>query len=211
MKITSLGKTIKGNDHEENEDAILVDDDLKLYAVADGVSIPKGGKKAALKTTKYLKLFFKEDLKGLVERVNEKILEEMDKDPIGYTTVAVACVINNALQVANIGDSPVFLVRKDKINTLSSSDRLLETHSLLRAIGQENIEVHFNEVELLSGDYVILATDGITDVLDEKEITLATKELKTPEKIVNFLIKGAKERPKAYEDDKSIIVISVSK
>jgi protein phosphatase len=206
MKIVSFGKSVKGKTHEENEDVVTVDNKLKLYAVADGVTIPKGGGKAAIKAVKYLKLFFKKGLKGLVEKMNEKIFEEMGEDPVGYTTLAVVCIKNNILQTANVGDSSVFLVR-DKISLLTASDRLAGTHALVQTIGEEHIEVDYCEEKLKKGDYIILTTDGITDVLSDEEIFSAVKSLKEPEKIVNFLIKKAVERPKVYEDDKSIIVI----
>ncbi|MEM7821843.1 MAG: serine/threonine-protein phosphatase [Candidatus Aenigmatarchaeota archaeon] len=208
MKILCFGKSVQGKDHEENEDNLLIDLELKLFAVADGVTIPKGGKKAAEKAIKYLKLLFEKDLKGLVEKVNEKILEEMDNDPVGYTTLAVAYIKNNILQTANIGDSSIFLIR-DKISLLTASDRIFGTHALTQAIGQEYLKVDFREEKLKKGDYIILATDGITDVLSEEEIFSAVKNLKEPKKIVDFLIEKAKDRPKVYEDDKTLIVIHI--
>jgi protein phosphatase len=208
MRIATFGKTIKGEMHEENEDVVLIDSKLNLYAVADGVTIPGGGRKAAEKSIKYLKLLFKKDLKGLVEKVNEKILKEMEEDPVGYTTLAVAHIKDDILQTANVGDSSVFLVR-DKISLVTVSDRLVGTHALAQAIGEEYIKVDFHEEKLIKGDYIVLATDGITDVLSNEEIFSAVKNLKEPKKIVDFLIEKARERPKAYEDDKSIIVICI--
>jgi len=210
MRIVSFGKSVGGGMHEENEDVILVDDKVRLFAVADGVTTPSGGKKAAEKATRYLKLFFKKDLKGLVEKANEKILEEMNEDPVGYTTLTVAHIKNNVLQTANIGDSSVFLIRDDKISLITASDRLAGTHALVQVIEQKYIKVDFHEEKLNKGSYIILATDGITDVLSKEEIFSAVKSLKEPEKIVDFLIEKAVERPKVYEDDKTVIVICMS-
>jgi len=88
MKIISFGETEKGEDHLENEDAILVDDKLKLYAVVDGVTLPYGGKEAAKRAIKYLKFYFKDDLKKAIENVNKKICENKTKNQeIGSTTL----------------------------------------------------------------------------------------------------------------------------
>ena len=207
--INAYGKTEKGEMHEENEDVVLIDNKLKLFAVADGVTIPKGGKKAALKAIKYLKLLFKKDLKGLVERMNKKILEEINKDPVGYTTLAAAHIKNNILQTANVGDSSIILIRDNKISLVTASDRFVGTHALVQAIGEEYIKVDFHEEKLKKCDYIVLATDGITDVLSREEIFSAVKNLKEPKKIVDFLIEKARERPKLYEDDKTVIVIKI--
>ena len=118
MKLISFGKTVKGEDHLENEDAILVDDKLRLYAVADGVTLPYGGKEASERALKYLKSFFKGDLKKAIEIVNKKIFNDKTKNPeIGHTTITVCFIKENKIEIGHVGDSYAFIIRKNKLKS----------------------------------------------------------------------------------------------
>jgi len=208
MKLISFGKTEKGEDHLENEDAILVDYNLKLYAVADGVSLPYGGKEASERAINYLKSYFKGNLKNAVDNVNKKICDEKIKNPkIGSTTLSACFIKNKSMFVAHVGDSSVFLVSKNKIKELTTPDSI--GNVLLQAIGQLSINIHFYEEGLDKGNYVIICTDGITDVLNKEEILSITVKHKEPKNIVEALIKETKNRTRLYKDDLSAIVIFV--
>jgi serine/threonine protein phosphatase PrpC len=61
-RAVSYGASIKGEDHKENEDTILVEDRLGLYAVADGVTMPYGGGPASRLVISSLRSLFKGDL-----------------------------------------------------------------------------------------------------------------------------------------------------
>jgi len=210
MKIISFGETEKGEDHLENEDAILVDDKLKLYAVVDGVTLPYGGKEAAKRAIKYLKFYFKDDLKKAIENVNKKICENKTKNPeIGSTTLTTGYIKNKIINIGHVGDSYAFIVRKNKIKEITSPDGVRGTGILFQAIGQSNINVHSYKEPLQKGDYVIFSTDGVTDALDNKEILAIVKKHKEPKDIVNYLIKETKKKPRFYKDDLSVIVLFV--
>lgn len=209
MRILAFGKSVKGNAHEENEDTILINKKLKLFAVADGVTIPKGGKEASKEAIEYLEKIFSKNLKEAFELVNKKIVEEKYKNSgIGYTTLSSVFIFDNNLQVAGVGDSPVLLVRKNRVKPLLRLD-IFSGSTLSQAIGEDYIFVNYYEGKLEAKDFIILATDGIADYLNEGEIIFTINKLKTPRKIVNFLIKKVEEKPKNYEDDKSVIVINV--
>ncbi len=72
----SYGASIRGEDHKENEDTILVDDRLGLYAVADGVTMTYGGGPASRLTISSLRSMFKGDLAETIPQVNKVVLEE---------------------------------------------------------------------------------------------------------------------------------------
>ncbi|MEM5829259.1 MAG: serine/threonine-protein phosphatase [Candidatus Aenigmatarchaeota archaeon] len=210
MKILYSGKTVQGKDHEENEDSLLMEQNLKLFAVADGVSIPKGGKEASQKILKYLKEFFKGNLKKAIEKANEVFVEEKSKKFFeGYSTIAAVHLKENSMEACNVGDSPIFLIRKNKIENLAFLDRLFGTSSLTQAIGENFIKVHSVEKEIEVGDIVMLATDGITDVLSEEEIVEVLKKQSELEKIVDEIIQKAEKKPSFYQDDKTLILIKV--
>ncbi len=208
MKIVSFGKTEKGEDHLENEDTILIDDELRLYAVADGVSLPYGGKKASKKAIEYLKFYFRGNLKEAIKIVNRKVYEDKIKDQeIGHTTLTAVHIKEKTLEVGHVGDSYAFIIRKNKIREITTPDGIRGTGILTQAVGQQNINVHFYEEILEKGDYIILSTDGITDVLKNEEILDIVKKYKKPKDIVETLIKETKRKSRSYKDDLSVIVI----
>jgi len=210
MKINSFGKTEKGEDHLENEDAILIDDKPRLYAVADGVTLPYGGKEAAQRAIKYLKSCFKGNLKKAIEIINRKIFDEKKENPeIGHTTLTSVLIKEKNVEIGHVGDSYALIVRKNKIRELTIPDGVRGTSILLQAIGQSYVDVHIYKETLEKGDYIILSSDGVTDVLKNKEILNAVKKFKKPKDIVNSLIKKTKNKPRIYRDDLSVIVLLV--
>ncbi|MEM7826291.1 MAG: serine/threonine-protein phosphatase [Candidatus Aenigmatarchaeota archaeon] len=210
MKISFFGKSVKGKDHFENEDNFLIDEKLRIFAVADGVSIPKGGKKASEKVLKYLKESFKGKLKEAVEIANKKFFEEKTKEFFeGYTTLSAVYVKENSIEACNVGDSPIFLLRKGKLELLAFLDKIPGTSTLTQAMGEEFVNVHSLEKELESGDYIILATDGITDALTEFEMIEIIEKFEDLEEICEKMIEEAGKKAVLYDDDKTLIVIKV--
>ena len=110
------------------------------------------------------------------------------------------------MELANVGDSPAFLVRDGKIKMLTVLDSFFDM-SLTQAIGKPEINVHVSMETLKEGDYLILASDGITKVLTEDELLGIVKDYEDPKKIVQETILATIEEPKSYDDDKSMIVI----
>ena len=55
MKLDVKSISVKGDSHELCEDAILTDRRKKIFAVADGVTIPSGGGEAARRAVIYLR------------------------------------------------------------------------------------------------------------------------------------------------------------
>jgi protein phosphatase len=204
------GKSVKGKDHYQNEDGFLIIDEKKLFAVADGVSNPPDGRKAAVRTLSYLKKFFKNDLLSAVMRTNSQILDDKLKDPeIGYTTLTTTNIVNNRLKFVHIGDSSIFLIRKFGIEKLTKSHSLFGTSVLTQVIGMKEISPQTGEIELQNGDIIIICTDGITSVLNENEIKETSTKLREPKKIVEELIKSAEQKFQSYNDDKTAISIVV--
>lgn len=212
MRIASYGKSVQGKDHFENEDNLLIDEKLGLFAVADGVTIPRGGREASEKVMKHIRKLFSGDLKKAIEEANRKFVEEKYRESFeGYTTVVAAHLDGNILRVCNVGDSPAFLLRNGKIEILSRINRISETNSLTQAMGQDFVNVHSSEVKIETGDYIMLMTDGVTDVLGEIEIVDIANKFKNPKAIVEKIIKEVGKKPKDYDDDRTIITIMITR
>ncbi len=113
------------------------------------------------------------------------------------------------MEIGHVGDSYALIIRKNKIKELTIPDGVRGTSILLQAVGQPQIDVHIYKENLQKDDYIILSSDGVTDVLKNKEILNAVKKFKKPKDIVNSLIKKTKDKPRIYRDDLSLIVILV--
>jgi serine/threonine protein phosphatase PrpC len=210
MRVLCFGKSVQGGDHLENEDGFLIDEKVKLFAVADGVSVPKGGKEASQKVLKYLKESFEGDLEKAFEEANKKFVEEKRKGFFeGYCTLSAVHLKKDFLEACNVGDSPIFLFRDKKIENLATIDKLLGTSVLTQAMGEDFIRVHATEKELKVGDWILIATDGITDVLSENEILKIIEKFEDVKKICEMVIEEAKKKIIFYDDDKTLIVIKV--
>jgi len=207
-RIVSYGASVQGEDHKENEDTILVEDKLGLYAVADGVTMPYGGGPASRLTISSLRSLFKGDLAETIPQVNNTVLEEKKKSPaIGSSTLTAAQLTDRRIVIAHVGDSSGFLIREKAM--------ILETapqhrgRFLTNTIGENFEGATIANEEIRSGDYLVLATDGVTAVLNRSEILETVIEQKEPKKIVEQSLREIGRRPRPYRDDCSMVVVSI--
>ncbi|MCI8830535.1 MAG: Stp1/IreP family PP2C-type Ser/Thr phosphatase [Lachnospiraceae bacterium] len=104
------------------------------------------------------------------------------------TTMVAATVSKNILYVANVGDSRLYLIRGGLIQVTRDHSYVEEMVSLgllnresqdyrdkknyiTRAIGADGqVEIDFFEVSLHSGDQILLCSDGLSNMVSDKEI-----------------------------------------
>ena len=129
-----------GHKRKINQDSLLIDEELQLYAVADGMGGHKGGEIASsisIKTLhEYLKAAFKEEdfspekhLIPAFQSANSQVFEksqENNKQLIGMGTTLVVCMIwKNKAFFGNVGDSRAYLFRDSYLW------RITEDHSII--------------------------------------------------------------------------------
>lgn len=137
----------------------------------------------------------------------------------GTTAVVLACQNETAL-VGNLGDSKAFLVRDDKLITLSVShtdERLLRQLGIDRkpaltqylGIGEADapIEPHITGFEIKPGDRILLTSDGLTDMVPEEDIRRASCEATNMSSLVSDLCDKALAN--GGEDNVTIIACEV--
>src|SRR6266705_6794951 len=158
-RTVSYGASIKGEDHKENEDAILVEDRLGLYAVADGVTMPYGGGPASRLAISSLRLMFKGDLAETIPQINRIVLEEEKKSPgIGSSTLTAAHLSDANVRIAHAGDSSAFLIRENAM-ILKTAPQNREGF-LTNTIGEYFEGATLSNNKIKSGNTLILATHG---------------------------------------------------
>lgn len=204
----SYGASVKGEDHKENEDTILVEDRLGLYAVADGVTMPYGGGPASRLTISSLRTMFKSDLAETIPQVNRTVLEEKRKNPgIGSSTLTAAHLKDGKIKIAHAGDSSALLIRDNAI-VLKTVPQNREGF-LTNTIGEYFEGATIYNEETKSGDYLVLATDGVTAVLNDDEIVGIVTRQREPKRIVEFSLGEIRIRPRQYRDDRSMVVVRI--
>lgn len=106
------------------------------------------------------------------------------------TTVVVATFMDGHLQVANVGDSRLYVVN-NRIKQITRDHSLVEEmvrmggidretarnhpdkNIITRAIGaSDTVDVDFFCVELQPGDIVLMCSDGLTNMLEDEEIRM---------------------------------------
>lgn len=132
MRVISAGKTDKGYVRANNEDGFLVDDELKIYAVADGMGGHKAGEIASRVTLDALRDTLKRDPKGaaagsLLERglqtAGIRMFAQIDKDPelrgMGTTLTGLLLSHENKATLVHVGDSRCYRMRAGKLTLLT--------------------------------------------------------------------------------------------
>lgn len=137
--MTACGLTDRGLKREKNEDSILLDDDLKLYIVADGMGGHLRGEVASHAAVTEIKRYIsakalrskgslddQTDYKNILEEAfagaNKEIYAYSQKQAgrnIMGTTASLAFVRAAKLYTAHIGDSSIYRVRKDRLEKLT--------------------------------------------------------------------------------------------
>lgn len=126
------------------------------------------------------------------------------------TTLVCAVIIGNKLIVAHVGDSRLYVFRSPEFRQITSDhtivNDLLELGGLseeearnhpmknviTRAIGnKETVEVDMTSVTLQDDDYILLCSDGLTDMLSDEAILESFNEWYTLENRTKLLVHKA--------------------
>ncbi len=205
-----------------------------LFLVADGMGGHKAGDYASRYTVEMmcevveraLEKEPKEILKKAIEAANEHIrrksLEEEQYNGMGTTIVAATC-LNNQLQVANVGDSRLYIVGKN-IRQITRDHSLVEEmvrmggmdketarnhpdkNIITRAIGAgDEVEIDFFTVELEPKETVLMCSDGLSNMLEDEDIRMILEGQRDIVEKAEALVKEANNR--GGKDNISVVLI----
>jgi PPM family protein phosphatase len=140
------------------------------------------------------------------------------------TTILVAWRVDNrSFWIAHVGDSRVYRLRSGRLRKLTEDHTVFNQvrksrriaadlidpalkKRLSQALGSsEFVSPQILEVKLLSGDRFLLCSDGLTDMVDDQEITLILGRLTSPEQTCLALVQAANQV--GGEDNITVIVM----
>ena len=221
------GGTDPGRRRRRNEDSFVIDP--PLFAVADGM----GGAQAGEVASKLAAGAVKErgaDIESLVQEANRRVHQRSLEDPnttgMG-TTLTVAAVEDGVVSIGHVGDSRAYLVRDGNLEQLTEDHSLVgelmrtgrlsaeeaETHPqrsmITRALGTDpNVDVDIFSVEPRDGDLFLLCSDGLTSMVDDREILRLVGEKRGDlDDLVKALIKAANKG--GGEDNITVIAFEI--
>ncbi len=246
--LESAGLSEIGKKRSDNQDRMLVDDTLKLYAVADGMGGHQAGEVASQLMVDTLEAFFHSpgrDGFPLSRTIDKRLSHPANRllngihlsNQLVYTssqsnsahrgmgtTVAAVHFTPHTVIAANVGDSPIFRIRKGAIAQISESHTLLAEqaalrpdlaerfghglgHVLTRAIGTHpRVQAAVFELDCIGGDIFVLSSDGLTDKASPEEIQ-AVVQTSRPQEACARLVALANDR--GGDDNITIVVIKV--
>ena len=214
MKVRVGATTDIGQVREGNEDSYLVVE--PLYAVADGMGGHRGGEVASSLALETVQGMFERREGSLAEQVagaNRAVFDRSQNDRrvsgMG-TTLTAAQVDGNRVHLVHVGDSRAYLLRGNELTQITEDHTLVhrmvmegeiseeeaETHPhrsiLTRALGvDQNIQVDEGDLDVGSGDRLLLCTDGLTGMVPEGQIREILLETRDPQEAVDKLVKVA--------------------
>ncbi len=235
MALEFYGLSDVGCTRRVNEDRILLDASLGMFAVCDGMGGHRNGATAAELAIAGLRYFigFSTGLDGTwpfgynfemtpnanriatgIKIANRQVWDRAGEQPefAGMGTTIVAVLIEGStVTVGNVGDSRAYLFRGGRFSQLSVDDtvvgdlceqglltrgaeRLHPARNLLtRAAGAgEDVEAHVREEELRANDMLLLCTDGLHGVVDERIIESVLASGDPVDRCVQLLIDRAR-------------------
>ena len=144
MEVKAYGLTHVGRQRQHNEDSFLVEDEARLFLVADGMGGHAAGEIASRIAVDSISEFIvhtKEDdgtwphaydehfrrttnrLMAAVRMANTRVLEAMRKDARlrGMGTTVVACMADESMMsFAHVGDSRAYLIRDKQLSRITN-------------------------------------------------------------------------------------------
>ncbi len=236
FSVTDIGKKRK-----LNQDFVYVSEDPvgnlpNLFIVADGM----GGHNAGEYASKCAAETIVREIRGSFEKnpvrimgkairtANDQIRRKAREDASLFgmgTTAVVATCMGHYLQIANVGDSRLYIINDgirqitrdhslvEEMVRMGGIDREMAKHHpdkniITRAIGGlDTVEIDFFNEELKAGDMILMCSDGLTNMLEDGEIEQIVRERISIEEKAARLIEAANDH--GGKDNIAVILIDV--
>ena len=183
MEIKSYGQTHIGLKRKSNQDSILIDSEIKLFVIADGMGGHKGGATASALAIKAFQEYLHSVIntadfnpeKALVEGfeiANKAVFDKSKENSealTGMGTTLTACLLwNNTCFFVNVGDSRAYLFEDPYLWRITEDHSIISHQIKKRLITEE-------QAHLFADANVITRSIGF---LPEVEVDLFKRKFK---------------------------------
>ncbi len=234
--LTDVGKNRVTNQDYVYCSADAVGNLPNIFIVADGMGGHKAGDVASVTAVdtvlKSIKNSTKKDVISIIDEAiftaNETLFQKSNNNEeckgMG-TTLVIATAINNTLFVANVGDSRLYLIDSE-IRQITRDHSFVEemvsigeidksearTHEkkniITRAIGvEQKTTADYFEVQYSEGAKILMCSDGLTNMVDDKEIFSIVSETKDLKNTVIRLIDRANDN--GGKDNIAVLIVEL--
>jgi protein phosphatase len=242
MKFTAAGLTNIGRKRKVNQDSFLMEAGTRLFVVADGMGGHAGGETASRLTVETVVQSILSDrnstsmqaqdlLMGAIHRANTAVFSaaEKNKSLAGMGTTVVAMYFHEGkLYVGHVGDSRVYMTRKQEIWQLTKDHSLVNEklkagiitreqlkrdrsrNVITRSVGFESsVLVDIYQKEINPGELYLACSDGLSGLVDDMEILRTVDEMGWETEDLNPLVTSLVEKANANGGDDNVTVVAV--
>ena len=231
--------TDTGRKRELNEDYVYASDRPignlpNLFIVADGMGGHNAGDFASEFTVKTMvdeieasfeknpSIIFKKTIQTANQKLREIAAQDASKRGMGTTVVAATC-LGKYLQVANVGDSRLYVIN-DTIKQITTDHSYVEEmirrgnleredarsnpnkNIITRAVGAKSeVQVDIYVMELKPGDLLLMCSDGLSNMLEDEDMRMIVKRQRDVVEMAEKLVEAANEN--GGKDNISVILI----
>ena len=167
-----------------------------------------------------------EAVKKANSKIYERTITEVDKQGMG-TTASVLILTGSRYLIGQVGDSRVYLLRDGKLRQLTKDHSYVQeqvdagfltpeqaryhpySNVITRCVGaSDNVEPDTYHGEVKTGDVYLVASDGLTGMVDDRRLQQLLFSRATPGRVVDALISEANGR--GGLDNITAIVVQVT-
>jgi protein phosphatase len=154
------------------------------------------------------------EFEAVLRQTDKRLLREGSQHPELFgmgTTATVAFFMDDTVFVLHVGDSRCYLLANGELRLVTHDHTLLETlrargqapgepsaqerlsHVLTNVVGggQEGIQVDIHRLRVQAGDQLLLCTDGLNGMVDDRAIATELSNAATPREACERLIDAA--------------------
>ena len=222
--------TDPGRSRNKNEDAFLIEPEIGLFLVSDGMGGHPAGEVASDFVSQNLSVRIETALHSLRSQ-SPRAIRHLLKHSIRYhnqevwwegqsqsgchnmgATVILCLLLGQRVYVANLGDSRLYRLRKNRlvqisrdhsvVNELIEAGRLdpdkADEHAasgqITQYMGMDDLaQPHIRSFRLCPEDRLLLCSDGLTDMLSDRTIKTILCENQLPQQAVQCLVEQANQ------------------
>lgn len=243
MKLISAGATNIGRKRKVNQDSFVMEAGSKLFVVADGMGGHAGGETASRITVETVVQSLLSDknsslnmdpadlLMGAIHRANTSVFSTAEKNKAlaGMGTTVVSMYFSgNKIFVGHVGDSRVYLARKNQIWQVTKDHSLVNEklkagvitreqmkkdksrNVITRSVGFESsVLVDIYQKEISVGDLYLACSDGLSGMMEDREILETIDQLGWEGDDLNPLVGTLIEKANQHGGDDNVTCVVV--